>query len=371
MSPRALVRCGLPCLRPQSRSWTRSLLTRAHDRGPDEPPLIESTVPEHFSSIVSQHGDRPAVISRHQRAQVSYRELDEQSNALARGCQGIGVRKGDRVAVSLGNNLEYAKATYALFKIGAVLVPLNPSFNAQQVISALKHLEASHLMIGAETNLSRKPPRDNVSLLTQVAPDIKGDKLESESVPSLKEIVLVDNSAGRVDVQSFRATTPFEALMQESKHTLPDQRLHRDEVVNIQFTSGTTSMPKAACLTHRNILNNGAQIGDRMLLTPVDVVCCPPPLFHCFGCILGFMATATHGSSIVFPSEAFDPLAALQAVQEYRATALYGVATMFLAELELLSDGLVAHERLSIPSNRHRSGEQRTGGADAQAPQDP
>ncbi|GME22766.1 amp-binding enzyme [Neofusicoccum parvum] len=100
-------------------------------------------------------------------------------------------------------------------------------------------------------------------------------------------------------------------------------------------------MPKAACLTHRSILNNGKSIGDRMLLTPEDVVCCPPPLFHCFGCILGYMATATHGSAIVFPTESFNPEAALRAVQEHRATALYGVPTMFLAELELLASGAV------------------------------
>lgn len=122
---------------------------------------------------------------------------------------------------------------------------------------------------------------------------------------------------------------------------LPDQNLDPNEVVNIQFTSGTTSMPKAAMLTHRNILNNGHSIGSRMLLTPDDVVVCPPPLFHCFGCILGYMATATHASAIVFPTESFDPVATLKAVQEYQATALYGVPTMFIAELELLASGAI------------------------------
>ncbi|KAK5157127.1 hypothetical protein LTS14_004645 [Recurvomyces mirabilis] len=276
--------------------------------------------------------------------QLSYEELDRKSNALARGLQGIGVKKGDRVAVSLGNNIEFGIATYALFKLGAILNPLNPSFNVQQVISAANHLETSHLVIGTETNLSRKPPRSNVQLLEQIAPNVRSGKLESDIVPSLQQIVLVDNSSGRVDAKELRATVPFEDVLAGTGQSLSDQRLHKDDIVNIQFTSGTTSSPKAACLSHRSILNNGMQIGDRMLLTPEDVVCCPPPLFHCFGCILGYMATATHGSAIVFPTEAFDPLASLKAVQEYKATALYGVATMFLAELELLANGTVPYE---------------------------
>lgn len=275
---------------------------------------------------------------------MTYDELDRRSNALARGLQGLGVTKGDRVAVSLGNSVEFAVTTYALFKLGAILNPLNPSFNAQQVVSATSHLDTSHLIIGTETNLPFKPPRSNVPLLKHINPGMNRDQIQSELVPSLQQIILVDNSEGRVDTKELRATVPFEAVSDGSQQALPDQGLHKDEIVNIQFTSGTTSMPKAACLSHRSILNNGMQIGDRMLLTERDVVCCPPPLFHCFGCILGYMATATHGSAIVFPSEAFNPEAALRAVQEYKATALYGVATMFLSELELLEDGKVPYE---------------------------
>ncbi|KAI9762013.1 MAG: serine/threonine protein kinase, AGC [Chaenotheca gracillima] len=311
-----------------------------------QPPLLDQTVGQHFASIVNRYGDRPAVISRHQSQRLTYRSLDDQSNALAHGLSKLGVRKGDRVAVSLGNNIEYATATYALFKLGAILVPLNPAFTAAQVIAALSHLDASHLIIGAETNLPRKPPASNERLLRQIVPNLEGPKVESEAVSSLKQIITVDNSSGRVDVSQFRATTKFENVIEdgESEGTLSEQGLHPDEVVNIQFTSGTTSMPKAACLTHRSILNNGNSIGDRMLLSPKDIVCCPPPLFHCFGCILGYMATATHGSAIVFPAEAFDPAATLKSVQEERCTALYGVPTMFVAELELLKNGTVPYE---------------------------
>ncbi|KAI4172330.1 MAG: hypothetical protein LQ343_003588 [Gyalolechia ehrenbergii] len=224
-------------------------------------------------------------------------------------------------------------------------VPLNPAFNAQQVIAALNHLEASHLVIGAETNLPRKSPRSNVSLLQQIVPDIQGQMVQSEAVPSLTQIVVVENSNGRVDSRRLGAVINYQDVLENSGSTKPTlaQSLSADDIVNIQFTSGTTSMPKAACLTHRSILNNGKSIGDRMLLTEQDIVCCPPPLFHCFGCILGYMATATHGSAIVFPAEAFDPYATLKSVQEEKCSALYGVPTMFIADLELLQNGTVPY----------------------------
>lgn len=323
----------------------RYLLSQAYARGPSQPALVEQTIPQHFKGVVDKYGDRPAVISHHQQRILTYAQLDQDSNALARGLKSVGIRKGERVAVSLGNNVEFATLTYALFKLGAVLVPLNPSFNTQQLTSALNHLGVGHLVIGAETNLARKAPRSNVELLLHLVPDLQESiKVVSDTVPSLQEVVVVDNASGRVDTASWSATLPFESLTQNSQHALEETQLDKNDIVNIQFTSGTTSTPKAACLSHRNILNNGLQIGDRMRLSELDVVCCPPPLFHCFGCVLGYMATATHGSAIVFPSEAFDPHAALRAVQSYKATALYGVATMFLAELELLAQGSIKHE---------------------------
>ncbi|KAL3418968.1 AMP-binding enzyme [Phlyctema vagabunda] len=334
----------LPALLLRWSQISRTLLTTSHNRGPSEPSLLELTIPEHFQRIVSRHGDRTAVISRGQGKRLSYRELDQQSNSLAHGLQQLGVRKGERVAVSLGNNLEYAITTYALFKLGAILVPLNPAFNSQQVISALTHLTAAHLIIGIETSLPYKASRDNVSLLRQLVPDLESAQSRSEFAPCLANVILVDNSAARIDVSGFKAVTPFYDLvmsMEAGRRIDPDSPLHLEDVVNIQFTSGTTSMPKAASLTHRSILNNGFFIGERLGLTPSDVVCCPPPLFHCFGCILGYMATATHGAAILFPSESFSPEATLRSIQEERATALYGVATMFVAELELLKTGVV------------------------------
>ena len=226
-------------------------------------------------------------------------------------------------------------------------MPLNPAFTSLQVISALNHLDASHLIIGAENNLPYKAPQSNIPLLQEVIPDLFAPQISTEKVPSLKEIILVDNSLGGISTSVFRAVTPFKALLESTRHlqALPeDPTISPHDIVNIQFTSGTTSMPKAACLSHHSILNNGFSIGSRMLLTPSDIVCCPPPLFHCFGCILGYMATATHGSAIVFPSEAFDPKRTLKAVQQEECTALYGVPTMFVAELELLARGEVEYK---------------------------
>ncbi|KAF2867389.1 acyl-CoA synthetase/AMP-acid ligase-like protein II [Massariosphaeria phaeospora] len=344
MFRKLLIRASKPTV--PSPNTRRGVLTQAFSAGPTEPPLLEQTVPQHFAGIVSQYGDRDAVISHHQRTRLTYDALDRDSNALARGLSRLGVRKGERVAVSLGNNIEYATATYALFKLGAILVPLNPAFNAPQVLSALNHLSASHLIIGAETNLPRKEPRSNIPLLTHLVPNLGGSTLESDLVPSLRRIIVVDNSSGRIDTDVYKSTTQYNNVLEDSEKgkALADQGLDANEIVNIQFTSGTTSMPKAACLSHMSILNNGKSIGDRMLLTTEDIVCCPPPLFHCFGCILGYMATATHGSAIVFPAEAFNPLATLEAVRAHQCTALYGVPTMFVAELELLANNAVPHD---------------------------
>lgn len=203
------------------------------------------------------------------------------------------------------------------------------------------------MILGTETNLAFKPPRENLTLLSQLVPDVEAAKFESEFAPSLKNIILVDNSSGRVNTSRLKATTPFQDLLLSTSSPSvpkPDSVLNPHDVINIQFTSGTTSKPKAAALSHRSILNNGFFIGERMQLTEKDIVCCPPPLFHCFGCILGYMATATHGAAIIFPTEAFNPEATLLSVQEEKATALYGVATMFVAELELLADGKVPYK---------------------------
>lgn len=316
-----------------------------------------------MASIVSSHGDRPAVISRTptthsipgltsnvpaaQETILTYEELDILSNRLASGLRSLGVKKGDRVAVSLGNCTEFAALTYAIFKLGAVLVPLNPGFNVQQVTAALAHLDAELLIIGAVTDLPYKPcrGRSNEPLLRTLVPNLEGSRLESPGAPSLRTIVLLDNLASHPltdfpRISQCRALTPFSRLLEGSRDSIrPDAPLDPSETINIQFTSGTTSTPKAAMLTHTSILNNGSLIAGRMGLVPTDRIVVPPPLFHCFGSVLGYMATATTGAAILFPSPAFDPVATLRMLADHDATGLYGVATMFIAVLDVLAAG--------------------------------
>ncbi|KAI0886196.1 acetyl-CoA synthetase-like protein [Annulohypoxylon maeteangense] len=360
----------------QQRTIVTSSLSYAE--GPQEPPLITVTIPEHFRSIVSQHGDKPAARFRLPQPSQSpdplspepgsitltYEALDNQSNALAHSLRSQGVKKGDRVALSLGNVAEHVVATYAIFKLGAILVPLNPTFNEKQLVTALSHLRVSALIISAVTDLAYKPcrGRSNHALLKALIPDLakSGGRIESPSVPTLQSVIIVDNApshphAGFPPLKDLPTLIPYSSLAPPStlphNPVVPDTPLHPSDTINIQFTSGTTSAPKAAMLTHANILNNGRLIAQRMGLLPNDRIVCPPPLFHCFGCVLGLQATATTGAAILFPSPAFDPAAALLMATEHDATGLYGVPTMFAAELELLSSpAFVDRLRSAAPS---------------------
>ncbi|RYP48722.1 hypothetical protein DL768_005442 [Monosporascus sp. mg162] len=334
----------------------------SYAEGPTEPPLLPHSIPEHFASIVSQYGDRPAVIARSPTpvsaslsspevpptTTLTYESLDALSNALAHSLRSLGVRKGDRVAVSLGNVAEHTALIYAAFKLGAVLVPLNPSFNAQQLAAALEHLGVEVLVIAAVADVAYRPCRGraNLGLLEALIPDLRAPKVEAPAVPSLRSVVVLDNRASHPEayfpLEELRALVNYEDLLLQggggrAAAVTPDAPLAPHETINIQFTSGTTSRPKAPMLTHAGILNNGHLIARRMGLGPADRVVCPPPLFHCFGSVLGLMATATTGAALLLPSPAFDPAASLRMAAEHAATALYGVPTMFITELDLLS----------------------------------
>ncbi|KAI1486504.1 AMP-binding enzyme [Biscogniauxia mediterranea] len=334
-------------------------------RSPELPPLLRQTIPENFATIVSQYGDQLAFVARAPvimkagqpppasyindppETTLTYGSLDLLSNTLAHSLQELGVKKGDRVAVSLGNVSEHVALMYAIFKLGAILVPLNPNFNSQQVGAALSHLSAKVLIIGAVTDLAYKPcrGRSNLDLLSALIPDLKGHKIESPTVPTLKSVIIVDNTgshphAAFPPLHTLPALLPYSTLLSSSSPSspvTPDAPLSPDETINIQFTSGTTSMPKAAMLSHTSILNNGRFVATRMGLVPGDRIVCPPPLFHCFGSVIGVQAAVTTGAALLFPSPAFDPAATLVTAAAHQATGLHGVSTMFVAALELLA----------------------------------
>ncbi|KAI2906980.1 hypothetical protein CBS147371_10897 [Aspergillus niger] len=309
--------------------------TLARTDGSTQISLLEKPIGECFRRVVSASHDRIAIHSgtRH----ITYGELHAQSDAFALGLIELGIRAGDRVALSLGNGIEYAVIAYACFKLGAILTPLNPGYLPGQVIHALNHITARCFITSTEIKLPHKDPRLTSELLQEIATSSDPSTL-STTVPSLQHLLLIDNSAGRVDATTLPATADYEALIlaHGSQRLPPQDQLGVEDLANLQFTSGTTSAPKAVCLTHRNILNNAYLVGQGMELTAGDVVCCPPPLHHCFGLVLGLLTAMVHEATLLLPSPSFDARATLQSIAEHNATVLYGVPTMFLMELDLI-----------------------------------
>ncbi|KAL2842708.1 acetyl-CoA synthetase-like protein [Aspergillus pseudoustus] len=310
----------------------------AESWGPTTVPLLPQTVGEIFANLVERFPDRTAIIARSRR--ISYRDLGALSDALAQGFLALGLQRSDRVAISLGNCIEYGVILYACLKIGAIVVPLNPAYTLTQLTSALDHISASVLVLSTEITLPYRRAQPTTTLINQLSEHISS----SSSSSRLQNLILIENSEGRVNIPLVGPTVDYELLLEQHLGTkLPRQSdLDPGDVATIQFTSGTTSKPKAVCLTHRNILNNAFFVGQGMGLTERDVICCPPPLYHCFGLVLGLLASMTHGASLLFPSESFNAEATLAATVHHGATALYGVPTMFLAQLDLISRGLFA-----------------------------
>ncbi|KAK6533651.1 hypothetical protein TWF694_002585 [Orbilia ellipsospora] len=249
----------------------------------------------------------------------------------------LGLRPHDRVAVCLGNTVEHVIIFYACAKLGVALVPLNPAYTETQIFGALNHISASCIILSTEISQPYKSPSPTKERLPILLS--QSGRSQWEGLPSLNNIILVNNSAKEYEIEDNTGIVWYhEVLARNLKQKFhQNKQLNPTDVINIQFTSGTTSTPKAACLTHTNILNNAHLVGNSMNLCQSDIICCAPPIFHCFGIVLGVLAAMTHGCTILFPSESFNPTAVLDAVSKHKATALYGVPTMFLAEVEGIS----------------------------------
>lgn len=298
-------------------------MTQSYVKGADTPPLIEKTIGAQFDETVERFPDRLALIVRHQGVRWTYAELAERVDALARGLLATGLSPGDRVGIWAPNCSEWTLMQFATAKAGLILVNINPAYRTAELEYALNKVSCAALVLAPSHKTS-----DYVAMLRELAPELAGatpGALEATRLPALRLVATLGDA-------SHAGCLPFAALAAGGDAALPDT-LTPGDAVNIQFTSGTTGFPKGATLSHRNILNNGQFVGRGIKLQPGERVCIPVPLYHCFGMVMGNLACIVHGATMVYPAEAFDPLAVLEAVEAEGCAALYGVPTMFIAAL--------------------------------------
>jgi fatty-acyl-CoA synthase len=306
-------------------------LELSYVHGASDRPLIGKTVGQFFDEACATWTSRPALVVRHQNVRLSYGELREAVDKLAAGLMTLGLQPGDRIGIWSPNNSEWVLTQFATAKAGLVLVNINPSYRIAELEYALVKVGCKALILAERFKTS-----DYIGMLRDLAPELDGatpGELQSKRLPSLRSVILIGEGRHAGTFRFSEITSRAGAAETERIAALSSQ-LQFDQPVNIQFTSGTTGYPKGATLSHHNILNNGFFIGEAMRLTPEDRLCIPVPLYHCFGMVLGNLAALTHGACMVFPGEGFDPLATLQAVAEERCTALHGVPTMFIAQLD-------------------------------------
>jgi len=308
-----------------------------HHRG-GEVPLLGSTIAEHFAGIVRRFPEREAVVSLPQRRRLTYRVLSQAVDRLARGLLGAGFARGDRVGVWSTDNIEWLLLQLATARIGAVLVNINPANRPRELAYSLKKSDVQGLFAIPAFHSS-----DYVAMLLELLPELKQAapaELKSAKFPALRRVVLYDPAAPEATARPHSGFALWQEIIAAgagvSEAALEDAcaALDRDDPINIQYTSGTTGFPKAVLLTHHNILNNAWFAAQAMRFTEADRLCVPVPFYHCFGMVLANLLCLSVGACLVIPSEHFDALAVLEGVQRERCTALHGVPTMFIAELE-------------------------------------
>jgi fatty-acyl-CoA synthase len=296
----------------------------SYSHGASNTPLLGDTIGRNLERAVERHGGREALVSRHQALHFTYEELDAAVDRLALGLLAAGIRKGDRVGIWAPNCVEWVFVQYATAKLGAILVNINPAYRAHELEYALRQSGVGLLVSARSFKTS-----DYVAMLDEVR----------AGLGALKRVVLLEHETWDELLDEGAALDPerLGARMDE---------LSFDDPINIQYTSGTTGFPKGATLSHHNILNNGFFVGELLGYGPEDRVCIPVPFYHCFGMVMGNLGATTHGSCIVIAAPAFEPGATLETVAEERCTSLYGVPTMFIAELD--DPGFGAHDLTSL-----------------------
>jgi fatty-acyl-CoA synthase len=281
--------------------------------GPTDVPLLDETIGANLERMVARYGDNDALVECATGRRWSYTEFDAAVNDVARGLLAFGVTKGDRVGIWAPNRAEWTLVQYATAKIGVILVNINPSYRSHELGYALRQSGCSTVISAPGFKTS-----DYRSMLEEVGP----------GCPDLRRVIYLGEDSWDELIMAG-ADQPADAVPRMLAGLTPD------EPINIQYTSGTTGYPKGATLSHRNILNNGYQVTETIGFTDADRLVIPVPFYHCFGMVMGNLGCTSHGATMIIPSEGFAPDSSLQAVQAERATALYGVPTMFIAELDL------------------------------------
>ena len=294
-------------------------------------PLLGLTIGDMFDQTVAKYPDQPALIARQQQIRWTYRQLQEQVNDCAKGLMRLGLQKGERIGIWSPNRAEWCVTQFATSKLGLILVNINPSYRLHELEYVLNQSGCTALIIAAQFKTS-----NYTEMVATLAPELQENEpgaLKSAKLPALTTVI-------RLAPDKVPGMFSWEELMNMG-HLIGDTALKErqlqqefDDPINIQYTSGTTGFPKGATLSHHNILNNGFFVAELQNITHEDKICIPVPLYHCFGMVMGNLGCITHGATMVYPAEGFEPLAVLQAVEEEQCTSLYGVPTMFIAELE-------------------------------------
>ena len=307
-----------------------------HHRGGDLP-LLGATIPEHFSSIAEKYPDQEAVISLPQQRRMTYQHFSAAVDELARGLMGLGFKRGDRIGIWSANNIEWLLLQMATARIGIILVNINPAYRLKELEYALQCSEVNGLFA---TPVFRSS--DYAGMLLELLPELHDDnnELASKTLPDLRRVVLYDPQDPMHTGTPAAGFTSWQEVINAAGSIAREElndvtlELDRDDVINIQYTSGTTGFPKAVMLTHHNILNNAWFSAQAMHFSEGDRLVVPVPFYHCFGMVLANLLCFSVGAGVVISSEHFDAEKVLQAIAQEKCTAIHGVPTMFIAELE-------------------------------------
>nr|WP_198731933.1 AMP-binding protein [Paracoccus tegillarcae] len=306
--------------------------------GPTDSPLRDETIAGLLQAAIAAYGDRDALIFREHGLRLSYAEFGQAVDRLATGLLDLGIGPGDRVGIWSPNRPEWVLTQFATARIGAILVNVNPAYRVGELEYALRHVGVRCLVLADRFKAS-----DYLGMIRQVAPGLDSCRpgaLMSERLPDLRIVIRMGDATDIPGILNFAkiAATPADPARLEPISSA----LRPDDAINIQFTSGTTGLPKGATLSHRNIVNNGHFVTQTMRFTHEDRLCIPVPLYHCFGMVMGVLGSVSKGAAMVFPGEGFDPEQVLKSVADESCTALYGVPTMFASMLD--SDDFAKHD---------------------------